>query len=72
MVQRKMLEQLGWSDDLIDEVTRSSETLRKVAPQIRAIDSPWIIDETSFESNSFQLLPGVGASNGLFVFREEE
>lgn len=66
MVQRKILEQLGWSDDLIDEVTRSSAEIRKSAPEIRAVTSPWVIDETSYASNTFQLLPDMGTSNCLF------
>ncbi len=71
MVDDKMLEQLGWSDDLIKEVTRSSDLIRKTTPTMKVVESPWIIDETSFASDSFQLSSDTGVSNSLFVSREE-
>ena len=50
MIDRDLLKQLGWSDDLISEVTRGAAPLRDVGAQIVA--PPMLVALTSSISTS--------------------
>jgi hypothetical protein len=40
MIDAALLKQLGWREDLIEEVTRVAESLRKTYPEPRSVATP--------------------------------
>jgi len=65
MVARKMLEQLGWSDELIDEITRTSGQMEGSIPLIHAIGAPETYAST-VSSTSIEASPEITTSTSLF------
>jgi CRISPR/Cas system-associated protein Cas5 (RAMP superfamily) len=65
MVESKMLKQLGWSDELIEEVTRTSEQIERSAAKVRSIGSPETYVSAA-ASTSLEVSPGITTSTSLF------
>ncbi len=66
MSYRKLLEQLGWTENLIQEVERSAENIRKYAPLAEEAEIEEAMKQDTLAGTEFVITPELIASQTLF------